>query len=158
MCLVGRFLSRDHIRMKGYRLRCLKSTPGCTDLEACNYESAANEDDGSCDYSCQNYVDSIGQRTVCRRNDVLVQRRRIRPHRDRRPVLVPPQSRSTAFANGDDIPLLTGTPWNNAGSTASRPTACTAMTRSTPTNTGCTTTVGQRAMTAGCVPLVLLCL
>ena len=158
MCQSSFSVKATHQKL-GYRLRCLKSTPGCTDLEACNYESAANEDDGSCDYSCQNYVDPSGNGPCAKA------KRRTRSNGEEYglteigdPVLVPPQSgRSTAFANGEDIPLVTGilhgiTP----DSTASRPTACTAMTRSTPTNTGCTTTVGQRAMTAGCVPLVLL--
>jgi hypothetical protein len=27
-------------------------TPGCTDVNACNYDAAATVDDGSCDYSC----------------------------------------------------------------------------------------------------------
>ncbi len=31
---------------------------GCTDPEACNYDSTASNDDGSCDYSCQGCTDS----------------------------------------------------------------------------------------------------
>jgi hypothetical protein len=30
----------------------LVACPGCTYPEACNFDSSANEDDGSCDFSC----------------------------------------------------------------------------------------------------------
>ncbi|MCB0761182.1 MAG: choice-of-anchor B family protein [Flavobacteriales bacterium] len=33
-------------------------TPGCMDTSACNYDSAATVDDGSCDYSCYGCTDS----------------------------------------------------------------------------------------------------
>ena len=32
-------------------------TFGCTDMDACNYDSSANMDDGSCDYSCYGCTD-----------------------------------------------------------------------------------------------------
>ncbi len=28
---------------------------GCTDMEACNYDGVATEDDGSCEYAMENY-------------------------------------------------------------------------------------------------------
>ncbi|MDB4859825.1 hypothetical protein OAH62_03005, partial [Candidatus Marinimicrobia bacterium] len=36
----------------GFSVRCMKTVFGCTDSDACNYLETANEDDGSCDYSC----------------------------------------------------------------------------------------------------------
>jgi hypothetical protein len=37
---------------------CGSGCPGCTDSLACNYSSAADEDDGSCDYSCFGCTDN----------------------------------------------------------------------------------------------------
>jgi hypothetical protein len=35
------------------------SVPGCTEPAACNYDSGANSNDGSCDYSCYGCTDSL---------------------------------------------------------------------------------------------------
>ena len=42
------------------QVRCIKVNSGCTDASACTGDAIANEDDGTCDYSCTGWVASDG--------------------------------------------------------------------------------------------------
>jgi len=47
---------------------CDHGPDGCTDINACNYDSGAHTDDGSCEYPLENYNclgDCIGERDCC---------------------------------------------------------------------------------------------
>ncbi|MBX2904089.1 MAG: hypothetical protein KF872_11105 [Chitinophagales bacterium] len=45
---------------------------GCTDYDACNYNTDATKDDGSCDFSCYNCVDYLYQGSGSCTNGVIV--------------------------------------------------------------------------------------
>ncbi len=53
-CATGSFVAWD------YDVLCLAPSPGCMDVIACNYDSTATTDDGSCEYaSCAGCTDPI---------------------------------------------------------------------------------------------------
>ena len=47
----------------GFGLTSLAQVPGCTNLLACNFDFWATEDDGSCTFCCDQYVDLSGTST-----------------------------------------------------------------------------------------------
>ena len=90
----------------GLSIRCVQERTGCDDEDACNYNAAANLNDGSCDYSCNGWVAADGS-GPCNGSDNINYDGTSYPL-----VEIGDQCwfqtnlNTTTFANGDAIPLI----------------------------------------------------
>ena len=91
---------------RGLSIRCIQERTGCDDEDACNYNAAANLNDGSCDYSCNGWVAADGS-GPCNGSD------NINFDGTSYPLVeiggqcwFQTNLNTTTFANGDAIPLI----------------------------------------------------